>query len=157
MAAKNKYICPRMHAEATATGCAECVLNKLYAGDDCAVIRVLKEREAAKNAPKSDPAPKEEDNNPYAVSPRRRRIGCVGIVISTAVFLAAIWSGHMEKSEFWRCVCTIAFIMWPISFYIAFPLLSELVWVVGKGITLGNSQAKALSNLADLDKMLKKD
>ncbi len=150
MGAKNKYICPRTHAEATEKGCVECVCKKLYGGDDCAVIRILNEREKAKDAPK-------EDLGPYAVSPLRRRIGCAGIVISFLVLFLLGCFDLMLGSQFWQGVGVIAFIAFPISIYIAFPLFSEMVWVVGKGITIGNSQAKALSNLADLDKILKKD
>ncbi len=161
MDTKIDFRCPRTGAIATVEGCVECYVKRLPGSDRCVVTRLFQDRKplSALSRRERNPAPKEEpkvDKGPYEVSDTRRAIGCIGIVISTAVILAAIWSGHMEKSEFWRCVCTIAFIMCPISIYIAFPLFSEMVWVVGKGITLGNSQAKALSNLADLDKMLKK-
>ena len=150
MAAKNKYICPRTHTEATEKGCVECVRKKLYGGDDCAVIRILKEREKAKDAPK-------EDLGPYAVSPLRRRIGCTGIAISLLVLFLLVCFDPMHGSQFWQGVGAIAFIMLPTSIYIANPLLAELLGALGSGITVANSKAKALSNLADLDKMLKKD
>lgn len=68
-----------------------------------------------------------------------------------------MWLDPLKAGNFWKGLGTIAFIMLPVSIYIAFPLFAMLAGTVTSGIIEGHTEAKALNNLANLDKLLKKD